>query len=196
MSDTTDPDMRAYALHRGIIVDNKDPKRLGRVQVRIPGYIEPSTEWAMPMGAFGGMPGEGFWAVPDIGAAVIVFFAGGDVENPYWIGGPWSKPRGQDSKIPTDAAAAMAEDGDQVAAQLKTFETKSFVLTFDERADNEFAQLRHKASGDVVEIDGRNRGVRIHATAGLVLESDGLVQINGLQVQINNRIVMPTSKPI
>ena len=189
-------DMAAYAPQRGIVVDNADPLRLGRLQICVPGLIEPATDWAYPMGNLAGMAGEGFWAVPDIGAAVVVFFLAGDIENPYWMAGPWARPKGQESKIPTDAAAALAEDGELAAPQLKTFETKSFVLTFDEREDNEFMQLRHKASGDVLEIDGKNRGVRIHATTGLILESDGLVQISGLQVQINSRVVMPGRKAI
>lgn len=191
----TDVDMRLYALHRGIVTDASDPKGLGRVRVMIPGFIEPESEWAMPVGGISGEPGEGFYAVPSPKTHVIVFFNGGDVDSPYYMAGPWTLPKGE-TKVPTEIATAIAEDGPDVSTQLRVFETKSFVLTFDERADNQFLQLRHKASGDVLEVDGKNRGIRIAGTTAVVIEAAGFLKLNGLAVSINGRPVMPGSKPI
>ncbi len=188
--------MRRYAIHRAIVVENEDPLKLGRVRALIPGYMEPSTDWAMPVaGSGGGTPGEGYFAVPAVNAAVMVFFNGGDIENPYYFAGPWSKQADGESEIPTDAKAAIDADAAAVSL-LRVIESKSFAFTFDEREDRQLIQLRHKESGDVLEIDGKNRGIRIKGTTALILESDGFVQINGLVVNVNRRPIMWGSKPI
>ena len=94
----------------GIVKGNKDPARMGRLNVHIPSMsktADPSDaqlvicDYLMP---FYGTKGEqyakgagtgyadsqhsyGFWAVPpDIGTKVLVIFAEGKLEQAYWKG--------------------------------------------------------------------------------------------------------------
>lgn len=96
-------------LYRGRVEYNKDPKKVGRVRVRIPllhgiegsgrGYI--ATEylpWASPsfMGAGAGF---GSFIVPEVGEYVFVLFEGNSITSPVYIGscygyGADSKPYG------------------------------------------------------------------------------------------------------
>ena len=80
--------------HRGIVVDNADPLKLGRLKVRVTeAYGEQSSEvlpWAWPCFAYGGMPQMALYAVPEVGAGVWVEFqwkdGQPDASHPVWTG--------------------------------------------------------------------------------------------------------------
>jgi hypothetical protein len=92
---------RFYGKYRGFVVNNMDPKRLGRVTLRIPSVLGPEvvTGWAMPCVPYGGQKNQGFLCIPEIGAGVWVEFEEGDLEFPIWVGTFWSEPDGN-SEIP------------------------------------------------------------------------------------------------
>ena len=48
------PDPKFHGFYDGVVVDNRDPLRVGRVRVRIPGLVEPFSSWALPMANPGG----------------------------------------------------------------------------------------------------------------------------------------------
>jgi len=77
----------------GEVVANDDPLKLGRVQVFVDGIHEPSSNWAFPIGFMHGVK-EGIWAVPRVGAQVVVFLNQGDVDHPYYMPGPFGAPGG------------------------------------------------------------------------------------------------------
>jgi type VI secretion system (T6SS) baseplate-like injector VgrG len=93
---------RFYGKYRGFVVNNTDPKRLGRLTLRIPSVLgsEVTSGWAMPCLPYGGQKNQGFLYIPDVGAGVWVEFEEGDLEFPIWVGTFWSEPGGE-SEIPT-----------------------------------------------------------------------------------------------
>jgi uncharacterized protein involved in type VI secretion and phage assembly len=188
--DTDDP--RYTALYIGEVVDREDPEGLGRVRVRIPGLVAPASPWAFPLGTVGGgSDRRGFFSVPEKGAEVGVLFHQGDVDHPFYLCGHWGKPNGE-GEVPEPARGLPKEETPQVRA----FETKRFLLAFDDREGKEAFLIKDKKSGDQIEFDGVAMGITIKATAGLVLKADGLVNIEGAAVQINGRLVLPGPKPI
>ena len=84
---------RFYGKYRGLVVDNADPERLGRLKVKVPGVLgeEVVTGWAMPCLPYGGEADQGFLFIPEVGAGVWVEFEQGDLEFPIWVGTFWSK---------------------------------------------------------------------------------------------------------
>jgi uncharacterized protein involved in type VI secretion and phage assembly len=185
-------ELRHHGLYIGQVVDRADPEQLGRVRVRIPGLIEPASAWAFPLGTVGGgSDGRGFFAVPEVGAEVGVLFHQGDVDHPYYLCGHWGKPGGA-SEVPSPARALSSAD----APKVRAFETRRFVLVFDDRDGQEALRIADKTSGDQIEFDGAAMGITIKATSALLLQADGLINIEGTTVVINGRLVLPTGGAI
>ncbi len=181
-------DPRYTGLYIGHVVDRADPELLGRVRIRIPGLIEPASAWAFPLGTVGGgSDRRGFFAVPEQGAEVGVLFHQGDVDHPYYLCGHWGKPGGA-TEIP---AAARDLSNDDDTPNVRAFETRRFQLVFDDRAGKETLRIQDKTSGDRIELDGAAMGITIKATSALLLQADGLINIEGTTVVINGRLVLP-----
>ncbi len=187
-----DGEVRHPALYIGEVVDREDPEGLGRVRVRIPGLVEPSSAWAWPLGTLGGgSDRRGFFSVPEKGAEVGVLFHQGDVDHPHYLCGHWGKPESE-AEVPEPVRGLAKED----APKVRAFETGRFLLLFDDREGKEALLVKDKKSGDQIELDGKGMGITVKATSALVLKADGLVNIEGTVVQINGRVVMPGPKPI
>ena len=74
----------------GCVEDNKDPKMLGRIKVRIEIFADVPSEdlpWAYPlMGGQGNSSVEGGLNVPEIGSQVRITFPSKDLTAPYYSG--------------------------------------------------------------------------------------------------------------
>jgi uncharacterized protein involved in type VI secretion and phage assembly len=84
---------RAGRIHEaviGLVVDIKDPDRLGRVKVRFPDLPGQDTSWWAPLSALGAGPDRGWWFLPEIDDEVLVMFEHGDVSRPIIIGALWN----------------------------------------------------------------------------------------------------------
>lgn len=95
-----DFDLSFFGLYRAVIVDNKDPEQLFRVQVRVFELYQDleltTLPWAWPCFSYGGggLPGYGESYVPPIGSTVWVGFEHGNVDKPVYIGTFYGKPLG------------------------------------------------------------------------------------------------------
>ena len=74
----------------GLVEDNNDPEKIGRLKVRIAPYSELSTEeipWAYPkLGTHGNSAEYGGLNVPELGSQVRVDFPSKDLTAPYYSG--------------------------------------------------------------------------------------------------------------
>ncbi len=78
-----------FGKYRGMVINNVDPQKQGRLQVSCPDVLGPNVmNWAMPCVPFAG-PLEGFLMLPMIGASVWVEFEAGDPDLPIWAGCFW-----------------------------------------------------------------------------------------------------------
>jgi hypothetical protein len=179
---------KLLGLYEGPVVDNVDPKKLGRVKVNIPGVAEP-TGWAFPLGAAGaGGKKRGGWSPPPIGAEVAVFFKMGDADHPRFIPG-WPG----EGEQPDEVEEASPEEAVKVPY---VFNGDRFKFIVDERPGKARIAIEDKKTGDLYEIDGVKLGLRLKSTSALSIECDGAVDIKGSSVTINGRLVAPNPKPI
>jgi uncharacterized protein involved in type VI secretion and phage assembly len=75
-----------WGKYRGTVVNNADPKQVGRLLVEVPDVarLSPNT-WALPCLPMTGKQ-SGVWVLPQIGAGVWVEFEHGDIDYPIWTG--------------------------------------------------------------------------------------------------------------
>ena len=87
LKEQTDPTTMSYI---GNVVDNNDPKKLGRVKVQISPYADLSVEaipWASPfLASHGNSQDYGGINIPEIGSQVRVTFPSKDFTAPYYSG--------------------------------------------------------------------------------------------------------------
>ena len=75
-------------LFTGVVIDNQDPDRIGRVKVQIPGTDE--EIWARLATLMAGSD-RGTWLIPDVNDEVLVGFEEGAVRRAYVLGALWNK---------------------------------------------------------------------------------------------------------
>lgn len=179
-------DVRYRSMQTGVVVRRDDPLNLSRVRVRIPGLVEPESAWAFPLGTLGGgFRQRGAKFTPPLGAEVAIFFKGGDPDQPWYLPAHWGL-------LETTGSEALSSSKDLPAAEapdVSAIETDRWEFVFDDRVGKQRLIIRDKRTDDHIELDGVTPGIRIKATAGLILECDGIITINGASVIINGRKV-------
>jgi len=81
---------RVFEALVGLVVDNKDPEKLGRVKVRYPTLPGQDTSWWAPLAALGAGQDRGWFFLPEIDDEVLVVFAHGDFSKPIVLGALWN----------------------------------------------------------------------------------------------------------
>lgn len=194
---------RYWGKYRGFVVDNQDPRRMGRVRVRVPEILgrEIVTDWAATNPKYGGLPETGDFVGLDIGAAVFVEFESGDVNRPLVTGTWWAHPKDASPDPPAltrsegktcfkddpSVGSPKGEDGFVSADGESQCQPASplFVRGGPEYPNNQVLKTRN--NGVTVEVDdtpGRPRvQVYLGADVGSWLEFDQ----DGLSIRANGK---------
>ena len=88
----SDSSNRIYGVVTGIVTNNQDPEKLGRVKVRFPWLSENDESWwarvAVPMAG----KEIGTYFLPEVDSEVLMAFEQGDIHFPYVLGALWNDP--------------------------------------------------------------------------------------------------------
>jgi len=74
----------------GLVTDNKDPQKLGRVKVKLPVISETDTSWWCPIILSGAGKNRGWFFIPEIDDEVLCIFEHGDLGRPLVVGALWN----------------------------------------------------------------------------------------------------------
>jgi phage protein D/phage baseplate assembly protein gpV len=150
----------------GIVTNNNDPQKLGRVKVKFPWLDEGhESDWAR-LATPGAGKERGFFTLPEVDDEVLVAFEHGNISHPYVVGGLWNGK---------DAPPAEVVKGGQV--QTRVLRTRvGHVIELQDDSSGGFIQLKTKG-GNLLKISESDRSVTI--------ESQGTVAIKGMGGELN-----------
>jgi hypothetical protein len=124
---------RYFGKYRGLVKDNKDPLKLGRVQATVPSVPGMTVNWALPCAPYAGAL-VGFYTIPPIGALVWIEFEGGDPTYPIWSGCFWNT-----DQVPTEVGTNSDDP-----SQVKVFKTRVVTLWVDDTDQKGQVQMIYK----------------------------------------------------
>lgn len=186
-----------YGKYRGLVADNMDPEKRGRLKLQVPSLMGESVSgWALPCMPYGGLEDQGLFIIPDVDAQVWVEFEAGDINLPIWTGTFW-----REQEIPEEAAVTEQP----TTRLLKT--SSGHRLQFDDASDEEKIILHHSndaeilmdengsisltdAQGSQAILDAQNQEIMIKDSNGnhVTMSSSGIVveDANGNSINMNS----------
>lgn len=164
------PIKRFDNMYRAVVVDNNDPKKAGRVKVKVypmfSGAQDHDCPWAiMADPSMGGIADQGGSNIPSVDSHVFVFFENGDHRYPVYFGGAPAISNG------TPDLPILSRITNAVVTGINAIRSIgvgiAFGGTWDEPASAYAAKYPNNkvfrsASGCFVEIDDTEDNVRIH----------------------------------
>ena len=151
----------------GIVTNNDDPDKLGRVKVKFPTLTEAhESNWARVVGVGAGAS-RGFDCLPEVNDEVLVAFEHGDIHRPYVIGGVWN---GTDA--PPTVVTDSVVDG---KVRLRTFKTRvGHQLQFveDDKGDVKKGVYLNTIDGHNLRLDDSTKFAELETTGGHKFRAD------------------------
>jgi len=144
----------------GIVTNNQDDEKLGRVKVKFPwlgeGY---ESDWVRVATLMAGNE-RGTFFLPEVGDEVVVAFDHGDINYPYVIGTLWN---GVDKPPETN------EDGKNNVKKIKS--RSGHEIIFDDASGKEKVEI-HTNAGHAIVLDDGGKVVQINTQGGLKITLD------------------------
>lgn len=147
-------------LVEAIVVDNKDPDKLGRVKLKFPMLPEmPESFWArlvMPMAG----KKRGWMTIPEVDDEVLVAFVHGDINHAIVIGSLYNG---------VDVPPYANEDGNN---DLRVFQSRSgHRLTFDDKDGDERIELIVHNEEIRVIWDAKEKVLSLYSGKDIIVEA-------------------------
>jgi uncharacterized protein involved in type VI secretion and phage assembly len=155
-----------YGKYRGIVVDNNDPNKLGRIKVKVQDVLgDRESGWALPALPYAG-DGVGLYLIPPVDAFVWVEFEHGAPDYPIWTGCFW----GARDRLP----------GSSVSPDIKVLKTDSATITLDDTSGQRSVTVETGGLKIVMDSNGielSNGSQKIKLSSSSVTINDGALEV-------------------
>jgi uncharacterized protein involved in type VI secretion and phage assembly len=172
---------RVYGVVVGVVTNNQDPEKLGRVKVVYP-WLSNSEEshWARIATLMAGKDRGSFY-LPEVDDEVLLAFDHGDVRFPYVLGMLWNgkdTPRydngdGKNDKrvITSRSGHEFVFDDNEQQGKVVIHTKKNHVITLDDAAGGEKISVVDKTGSNSVVIDSNQNSIAVKSAMKLTIES-------------------------
>jgi uncharacterized protein involved in type VI secretion and phage assembly len=159
----------------GIVSNNKDPIKSGRIRVKFP-WLSDNDEsaWA-PMATPMTGNGRGFQYIPEVDDEVLVAFEHGDIDRPYIVGCLWN---GMDSP-PLTPDDAVGGDGKVNKRIIKS--RSGHIILLDDTQGSETITIVDKTGNNKIVLHSPDNSLEIKVQGNLTIEAQGSIKISGMQ---------------
>lgn len=197
---------RIFGVVIGVVTNNQDPDKLGRVKVKFPWLSEADeSHWARVAVLMAGQ-GRGTCFFPEVDDEVLVAFEHGDVRFPYILGALWN---GKDTP-PTDNSDGKNnlrviksrsghvirlndEEGketieiiDKSEKNSLIFDTSKNTITITSDKDITLSATKGaiKLEAQTIELKS-SKDSKIEASAGMDIKASGTMNVKGATINLN-----------
>lgn len=163
----------------GIVTNNKDTERGGRVKVKFPWLGDDESHWARLATPMAG-DGRGFYFLPEVGDEVLVAFEHGDINHPYVVGGLWN---GRE-KPPKPANQVVGPTGK--VNQHIIHSRSGHTITLDDSEDQPSITIVDKTGQNTIRLDSTQNKLTINVQGDVAVTAQARVSIRGAMVEIQS----------
>lgn len=167
---------RMYGIVIGVVTNNQDPDKLGRVKLRFPWLsVSEESHWARTAVAMGGKD-RGTYFLPEVDDEVLVAFEHGDLRFPCVLGGLWN---GKDTP-PADNA-----DGKNNVRLIKS--RSGHVIKLNDEDGKETIEIVDKTGKNSIVIDTAKNTLTIACDQDIVLSAaQGSIKLEAQKIELKS----------
>ncbi|HEV8345115.1 MAG TPA: phage baseplate assembly protein V [Vicinamibacterales bacterium] len=157
----------------GVVTNNQDPDKLGRVKVRFPWLSdEDESQWARIAAPMAGKE-RGIYFLPEVDDEVLVAFEHGDIRFPYVVGALWNGK---------DAPPAANDDGKNNIRLIKS--RSGHVVKLDDEDGKETIEIIDKSEKNSIVIDTAKNTITITSDKDITLKAaNGTITLDAKEVK-------------
>ncbi len=158
----------------GIVTNNQDPDKLGRVKLKFPWLSDDhESDWARIASPMAGLE-RGVFFLPEVDDEVLVIFEHADIRKPVVLGGLWN---GVD-KPPTDN-----EDGENNLRMIRS--RSGHVILLDDTDGSEKIEIIDAQEENKITIDTAENTITLTTGKDLVLSApDGKISLQCKELEV------------
>ncbi len=157
---------RIYGVTIGVVTNNKDPEKLGRVKVKFPWLSEKDeSNWARVVTAMAGKD-YGLFMLPEPDDEVLVMFEQGDPRFPYVLGALWNEKR-----------KPLATNGDGKNNHRLLKSRSGHTILLDDTAGEEKIVIQDKTKKNEISIDSKTNLITITGEKDFAIETKGNISL-------------------
>ncbi|MTI85721.1 MAG: phage tail protein [Firmicutes bacterium] len=164
----------------GIVTNNKDPEKMGRVKLKLPiRECQNETNWARVATLMAGSS-KGTFFLPEVGDEVLVAFGDGDMRKPYVIGMLWNskeKPPETNSdgknnirKIKSRSGHELVFDDDKSSGNIVIHTNKGHTITLDDSGSGKI-EIKDKSKKNTVTVNSATNEIKLQSGMKISLKS-------------------------
>jgi type VI secretion system secreted protein VgrG len=188
----------------GIVADNKDPKKLGRIRINFWWMANDSTmtPWVKLITPYT-QANSGIYFIPAVKSRVLVGFEGGDVEKPYCLGTLFDETQSPDPSWSgdynnTDAKVHAMRTASGQTIELHDESGKEKIRIYDTGNKNEIT-LDTANKEIIIKSEGKlsliAKDIEIKASGNIKIEADQTLEQKGMHIKSEAKADMASKSP-